>query len=172
MTPSERTDNPALTEFTVVDQKRRWSTVRMDAATEAISEGRKARNDRNLSAARENYARAAEIYRARNEVLAYAHTIRHVADICQQEDNFSQAKKLYEEALEIYRSNLNTKVLDLANTVRPYALLNESEGDLELARDLWEEARQLYSSLRLEVGVSECNDHIYRLKKGAGTATI
>lgn len=148
---------------TVEDSKRQCSTVPMDAAEEAISEGRKARNDGNLSLARENYVKAAEIYRARNEVLTYAHTIRHVADIWQQELNLSQAKELYEEALELYRSNLSTKLLDLANTVRPYALLNEAQGNLEIARALWEEARHLYSSLRLEAGVSECDIHIFQL---------
>jgi tetratricopeptide (TPR) repeat protein len=64
---------------------------------------------------------AANAYREQNDVLAYAHTIRHIADIYQQEGNSEEAKLLYEEALELYRSNLGTKLLDLANTVRPYA---------------------------------------------------
>jgi hypothetical protein len=67
--------------------------------------------------------------------------------------------------LELYRSNLDTKLLDLANTVRPYALLNEEQGNLDSARKLWEEARHLYGSLRVEAGVSECDDHISQLKR-------
>jgi tetratricopeptide (TPR) repeat protein len=136
----------------------------MIAATEAISDGRQARNEGNFPVAREHYAEAAKIYREQNDVLAYAHTIRHIADIYQQERNSIEAKPLYEEALELYRGNLNTKLLDLANTVRPYALLNEKQGNLGLARKLWEEARNLYGSLRLEAGVSECDTHLSQLQ--------
>lgn len=104
------------------------------------------------------------MYRDQNDLLAYAHTIRHIADIYQEESNPAEAKALYEEALELYRTNLNTKLLDLANTVRPYALLNEEQGNLELAAKLWEEARHLYASLRIDAGVFECDAHISRLQ--------
>jgi tetratricopeptide (TPR) repeat protein len=140
-----------------------YPTYIMAAAAEAISQGRQARKEGNLSVARAHYAEAAKILREQNDTLAYAHAIRHIADIYQQECNLSEAKPLYEEALEIYRGNLGTVLLDLANTVRPYALLNESLGNADFARKLWEEARQLYASLRLQVGVSECEDHIGRL---------
>lgn len=137
----------------------------MVAAAEAISQGRQARNNGDFPTARAYYAEAAKIYDDQNDTLAYAHTIRHIADIFQQESNLSEAKPLYEESLELYRSNLNTKLLDLANTVRPYALLNEGQGNFELARKLWEEARHLYNSLRLDVGVSECEAHISQLEQ-------
>jgi tetratricopeptide (TPR) repeat protein len=137
----------------------------MTHATEAVSNGRHARNEGNFPKARAHYTEAAKIYRDQNDILAYAHSIRHIADIYQQERNAIEAKPLYEEALELYRSNLNTKLLDLANTVRPYALLNEQEGRLDLARTLWEEARNLYSSLRLDAGVSECNAHLTKLQR-------
>ena len=134
-------------------------------ATEAISQGRQARNEGNFPAAREHYAEAARIYREQDDVLAYAHTIRHIADIYRQERNSVAAKPLYEEALELYRSNLDTKLLDLANAVRPYALLNEQQGNFDLARKLWQEARHLYGSIRLDVGVSECDAHLTQLSE-------
>ena len=137
----------------------------MTDATEATSNGRHARNEGNFPKARDHYAEAANIYREQNDILAYAHSIRHIADIYQQERNSIEAKPLYEEALELYRSNLNTKLLDLANTVRPYALLTEQEGHLDLARALWEEARNLYGSLRLDAGVSECDAHLSKLQQ-------
>ena len=137
----------------------------MATASEAVSRGRQARNESNFPLAREHYAEAARIYRDQNDSLAYAHTIRHIADIYQQERNLPEAKPLYEESLELYRSNLNTKLLDLANTVRPYALLNEELGNLDAARELWQEARHLYSSIRIEPGVSECDAHISRLQR-------
>jgi tetratricopeptide (TPR) repeat protein len=141
-----------------------YSSFIMDAAAEAISQGRQARNDGNFSSARKHYAEAAIAYREANQSLAYAHSIRHIADIYQQERNPNDAKPLYEEALKLYRSNLSTKVIDLANTLRPYALLIEEEGDSASARELWEEARTLYGSLRIDAGVSECDAHLHRLE--------
>ncbi len=137
----------------------------MVTATESLSQGRQARKDGNFAVARAHYAEAAKIYRDQNDVLAYAYTVRHIADIYQQESNLVEAKPLYEESLELYRNNLGTKILDLANTVRPYALLNEEQGNLELARKLWQEARHLYGSLRVEPGVSECDVHISKLQQ-------
>jgi tetratricopeptide (TPR) repeat protein len=132
----------------------------MPTAAELISKGREERKEHRLSAARAYYAEAAQIYRNEKNPLAYAHTIRHIADMHLDESNYAEAKPLYEEALEIYRSNLDTKLLDLANTVRPYALLNERAGNRDAAMQSWKEARNLYASLRLDVGVDECNAHL------------
>ena len=137
----------------------------MASAAEVIAQGRQARNDGDFAAARARYAAAAKIYRDQNDVLAYAHTIRHIADIYREDSKLGEAKPLYEECLELYRSNLSTKILDLANALRPYALLNEAQGNLELARELWEEARQLYSSVRVEPGVADCDEHISKLQR-------
>ena len=137
----------------------------MPSAAEIIAEGREARTRGDLVAARSCYAVAAKIYRDQKDLLAYAHTIRHVADIYQEESNLDDAKPLYEESIELYRSSLGTKILDLANALRPYALLNEAQGNLECARKFWEEARQLYSSVRVEPGVSECDEHLRKLQQ-------
>ena len=136
----------------------------MRSAAESIAESKRARAERGLDAARAHYAGAAEIYLGEENRLAYAHTIRHIADMFLDEAKHSEAKPLYEEALEIYRSSLDTKLLDLANTVRPYALLNEATGNLKLAREHWLEARNLYASLRLDVGVEECGKHLAALQ--------
>lgn len=135
----------------------------MTTADELIEQGRTARAERRLESARQLYRQAAQLLRETNR-LRYAHTIRHIADMWQNEANLAEAKPLYEEALEIYRSDLNTKVLDLANTVRPYALLQEAIGDGDFARDLWREAMSLYRSLRIEDGVRECEAHSGRLQ--------
>jgi tetratricopeptide (TPR) repeat protein len=126
-----------------------------------------------FAVARAHYGHAAEMYREQGDVLAYAHTIRHVADIwmqegkTRQEGNAVDAKPLYEEALEIYRSNLDTKLLDLANTVRPCALVQEALGNTDFAMALWEEARNLYGSLRIEAGVEECGARLSKLRLSA-----
>ena len=135
----------------------------MPTAAESIAEGKRARAEHNLSAARAHYAKAAEIFREEENHLAYAHTIRHIADMFLDEAKHAEARPLYEEALEIYRGSLDTKLLDLANTVRPYALLNEAIGNIDLAREHWQEARNLYASLRLDIGVEECGKHLAKL---------
>jgi len=136
----------------------------MPTAAESIAEGKQARAKGHLDAARAHYAEAAEMYRGENNQLAYAHTIRHIADMYLHEAKHAEARPLYEEALEIYRSSLDTKLLDLANTVRPYALLNEAIGNLEAARQHWQEAHNLYASLRLDAGVEECGKHLVALQ--------
>lgn len=79
------------------------------------------------------------------------------------ESEFESARPLYEEALEIYRSSLDSRILDLANTIRPYAILNEATGKREIARSLWEEARTLYAAVRVPDGVTECEGHLSKL---------
>jgi len=137
----------------------------MMTASEAVTKAATNRKKGKLSDARGHYQDAAKLYREQNDTLAYAHAIRHIADTYQEEKDLVSAKPLYEEALEIYRSNLDTKLLDLANTVRPYALLLEEQGDLGSARELWSEARHLYDSLRIREGVSECNTHLSQLQR-------
>jgi tetratricopeptide (TPR) repeat protein len=137
----------------------------MSAGSEAVAKGYQARQEGKLSLAQEYYADAARLYRDEDDILAYAHTIRHIADIYQEEHNARRAKPLYEEALEIYRSNPETNPLDLANAVRPYALLIEGEGQSSSAIELWEEARGLYQSLKIEPGISECDEHISHLQQ-------
>lgn len=135
-------------------------------AAQAIARGRQARELGDLKTARMHYAEAAGMYRDQEDLLAYAHTIRHIADLYQQESNLVDAKPLYEEALRHYRQDHGTRVLDLANTVRPYAMLNEAQGRMEAAKGLWEEARQLYSSLGIDAGVAECDVHLSKLRQG------
>ena len=66
----------------------------------------------------EFYTEAAQLYREQNDSLAYAHTIRHIADIHRKEGCFSEARPLYEEALELYRSNRDTKLLECNQALR------------------------------------------------------
>src|SRR3954463_13920425 len=115
----------------------------------SIWEGRRCRTMGDLQAARSQYAEASQGFRQKNDRLAYAHTIRHIADMYLDQQQYESAQPLYEEALQIYRSDLDTKLLDLANAVRPYALLTEAMGDRAIARQLWLEARNLYASLRV-----------------------
>lgn len=135
----------------------------MTAADELIAQGRRARAEHRLDEARQLYGQAAQLLKP-SDPLRYAHAIRHIADMFQHEANLAEAKPLYEEALEIYHSDLHTKVLDLANAIRPLALLQERLGEKERARELWREAKSLYSSLRIEDGIRECEKHLANLE--------
>jgi tetratricopeptide (TPR) repeat protein len=135
----------------------------MTDPAELIQLGAKARAGRNLAAAREFYEEAARGYFEAGDRLLYAHTLRHIADMYVDERKLERARPLYIEALENYRGNLKTTVLDLANAVRPYALLLEASGEIEEARELWREARTLYSAVRVDAGVKECEQHLSQL---------
>ena len=136
----------------------------MQSAAELIEEGRRSRAAGDRDAARARYAEAAVQYRQEGLTLAWAHAIRHIADMWLEESEFDTARPLYEDALEVYRASLETRILDLANTLRPYALLNEAAGDRELARASWLEGKALYASLRVEEGVAECRQHLASLQ--------
>lgn len=71
-------------------------------AAESIELGRSARAEGDRNTARARYSQAAEIYQQQGNRLAYAHTIRHIADTYLDELEFELARPLYEEALEIY----------------------------------------------------------------------
>ncbi len=135
----------------------------MHGAAELIAEGRRARARGDRNTARKQYAAAAELYLQNGSTMAYAHTVRHIAEMWFEDAEFTPAHALLTEALELYRGSFETRVLDLANAVRPYALLKEATGELEAARILWEEARALYGSLRVAEGVTECDAHLRAL---------
>lgn len=139
----------------------------MSTAAEAMSRARVARNAGDLARARAEYAAAAEAHREGSDLLGYALAIRHVADILREEERLAEARPLYEETLELYRSNLKTPLLDMANALRPHALLLEAEGDREGARKSWEEAKVLYGALRIEAGVQECAMHLAGLERAS-----
>jgi len=135
----------------------------MRTAAELVAAGKDARVHLRFEDARRLYREAAVVYLTEKDLLAYAHSIRHIADMYLEESNHSAAGPLYEEALVLYRNSLETRLLDLANTVRPSALLHEQLGNIETARTLWQEARNLYASLRIEAGMQECDRHISAL---------
>ena len=87
----------------------------MPTAAEFIADGRSARAQQRLDDARRLYSEAARLFLAEKDSLAYAHTIRHIADIHLEESQFRSAKPLYEEALDLYRTILESPLLDHAN---------------------------------------------------------
>jgi len=109
----------------------------------------------NYDAALQHYEEALALYRAEGDVLKIAHTVRHVGDIHRYEGRLTQAEKCYHEALNLYRNDPRTPLLDLANAIRPLAILKFDTGATDEARSLWEETRKLYTAVNVEAGVAE-----------------
>lgn len=125
-----------------------------------MAAGAKARGEGRLEAAVDHYAAALGAARACGERIIVAHIARHLGDIHRENGLAAEAESLLQESLDIYRSSLETRVLDLANTLRPLALIHESLGDVRAAQELWQEARVLYLAVGVAAGVSECDHHL------------
>lgn len=111
------------------------------------------RDPGNLGAARQHYEEAVAIYPTQGDPLKLAHTVRHVADILQDQGELDLAEPCYDEALKIYRADQRTPPLDLANAIRGLAILKH--GEAEQAKLLWTEARDLYASAGVQAGAAE-----------------
>ena len=125
--------------------------------------GADARKSGALDNAAQFYSRALAIRREIGIPLDIAHTARHLGDIYRQSGDLSQSEQFLAEAIQLYRANLGTKILDLANALRPLALLKSAQGDHKAARLLWSEAKSLYSSINVAPGVDECNRQLSSL---------
>ena len=119
-----------------------------------------ARRNRDLAGARAHYEEASSLLRGSSDRLRFAHTVRHLGDVCTEQQDWSSAEHYFIEALEIYRGHPSPQVLDLANAIRAYAVLKSATGKHEEARELWAEAWQLYEAEGISAGVEECKRRI------------
>ncbi len=118
-------------------------------------QGSAARNEGRIGIAIELYGQAADHARQQGDMLALAHRLRHIGDILQDAGRDAEARPYYDEALALYRSRPDARVLDLANLLRPLAMLKEKAGDTAEAAALWAEAGSLYAEAGVEVGARE-----------------
>jgi tetratricopeptide (TPR) repeat protein len=125
-----------------------------------LTAGAHARGEGRLDVAIMHYALALAAARGHGEKLRIAHIARHLGDIHRENGQTGEARSLLQEALDIYRGSLDTKVLDLANVLRPLALLHGSLGDHHSAHEFWQEAKTLYSAIRIVDGVTECDRYL------------
>jgi len=106
------------------------------------------------------YREAAAISLALGDRLAWAHAIRHVADILREHKRTTEAADWYSKVLEVYRTHPQALPLDHANALRGFALLKDSAGDTEEALLMWQGASTLYSTAGVAAGVAEAQGHI------------
>jgi hypothetical protein len=98
--------------------------------------------------------------RVAGDPLEVAGVARHLGDIHRETGRVDLAELLLAEAVGLYRSSRETKVLDLANALRPLALLRAGRGDRASAAPLWREARVLYAAIEVGEGVAECDRNL------------
>lgn len=125
-----------------------------------VEAGAQAKREGRLDVAADLYRAALASARTHGDPLLTAHIARHLADVYRQNDLNSKAEPLLKEAIAIYRSNLDTKVLDIANALRLLALLHTSLGKKDSAQELWQEARTLYMTINITEGVAECDSYL------------
>jgi len=132
----------------------------IERANELRALGESARRRRDLAVAREYYEEAAELLRNSTDQMRFAHTVRHLGDVYAELHNWSNAESCFVEALNIYRGQPSSRLLDFANAIRGYAVLKDKSGRADESRELWAEAGRMYQALGILDGVKECNLHV------------
>ena len=130
-----------------------------------VAQARRDKGDRVFAAI--NYAEAITLLRSANALSQLAFALRHAADVRSELNEFAVADSHIEEAVRLYRALITTgeaAPLDLANALRISALIGEREGHAS-----WLEACDIYTALSLTEGVTECNEHLERLKRPAAS---
>jgi tetratricopeptide (TPR) repeat protein len=121
---------------------------------------------KNPAAARAAYEEAVALLRGGDDPLLFAHTVRHLGDVCREQGDNAAAAPCYDEALAVYRANAaSARRLDVANAVRSAAILKHETGQLDDARALWAEALELYRAENIEPGVAESTRRLAMLAR-------
>jgi len=131
----------------------------IEQADELRGLGESARQRRDLATAQKYHEKAAALLRNSTDKMKFAHTVRHLGDVHVELRNWPSAEPCFVEALNIYRSQPSSHVLDFANAIRAYAVLKDRSGRPDESRELWAEAGRMYRALGILAGVEECNLH-------------
>jgi hypothetical protein len=123
----------------------------MHAADELIKMGKSARVEGRVDDALALYVSAVQILEEENDLVKWAHTLRHVAEMQAELKRGDEARKSIEAVLVFYRAE-GTGKREMANSLRVAALAEEAAGDAAAGKVFWREAAELYAELRLEEG--------------------
>lgn len=153
------------------------SRSRLGAVTgeDWVVEAKKARREGRPSEARKLYERAAEEYRAQGDLMLWAHSLRHAAELALEEGQSDSATVISGEVIEFYRRSTPQtapETLEMANALRVGALASEASGDKGIACARWEEAKNLYRAGGIAEGVSEAERRLSDLRVGAEDGSV
>jgi len=130
-----------------------------ERACELREQGESARRANDLRAAKKSYEEAVALLRNSPDKLKFAHAVRHLGDVYVQLQDWSRAEPCFVEALNIYRSQPEARVLDFANAIRGFAVLKDKTGKPEESSGLWAEAGRMYQAEGVQAGIEECSRH-------------
>jgi tetratricopeptide (TPR) repeat protein len=108
--------------------------------TDQLARGRELRQRGESARRRDNatarlcYEEAVLLYRGVDELLALAHTIRHLGDVYHEQGRPDLAEPCYHEALGLYRTYEKGSSLDLANAIRSLAVLRMGANENSMER--------------------------------------
>jgi len=131
----------------------------LNAAYEARAAGQRAQG-------RQAYGDALSAARQVDDVRALAHALRHVSDMDREDGRSIDALEAAREAVALYRPWGEAAALELANALRLQALAQDDLGQPSEA--IWGEARLLFLSLKVEAGVSECDQRLPERHRASG----
>ena len=137
-------------------------------ATSVRDAAEAARRAHDLPRARQLYEEALALWRALDDPLTLAHTVRHLGDVLHESGHPALAEPHYVEAIALHRAHPDAAPLDMANAIRSHAVLKASIGDVVGARRLWEEASRRYEAVGMREGVAESAAWSARLAWRAG----
>jgi tetratricopeptide (TPR) repeat protein len=164
----------AQREHRFADARRDWTTVveqlRQENAEDTLARALRAlgeveRKMHDVDAARRHYEEAVILSRRWSDPLTFAHTVRHLGDVCYEAGQPQLADACYREALEVYRSHPEAAAPDVANAIRSMAVLKGELAEVEEARHLWSEAKELYAAAGVSKGVAESVKQLARLDR-------
>jgi tetratricopeptide (TPR) repeat protein len=137
----------------------------MDTAAEMVESGKAARRAGAFNEALELYGRAAEIYHTDGDLVAWAHTLRHLAELQLKAGDAMAALESIATVYAFYAQN-GAAPLELANSFRVRALTHEAVGEPSKAERDWLDASELYKAEGVQAGVDEALAHLTALGVG------
>lgn len=139
-----------------------------DQAAELRAQAEAERHAGRLDDAIRTYESVIGILRDTGHRLRLAHAIRHLGDIHRGRRDAEAAAPCYVEAIEIYRSESDARVLDVANAFRGFALLKQQMEANAEAAVLWQQASDLYARCEVWQGVANSRGQLAMLSWRAG----
>ena len=158
-TPPEPTEAERLEKEAAAQAQQDEAIERAQALT-ATAQTR--RNSGDLIGSAIYYAEAITLLRNAEAWVPLAHALRHAADVRSEMQEYGVAGSLIAESIRLYGAFEPPSPLDLANAHRVSALNDERQ-----AHASWADALPLYTAAGVQAGITECEQHIARLKHSA-----
>ncbi len=155
-TPPEPTEAERLEKEAAAQAQQKEAIERAHTLTETAQTRR---NSGDLIGSAIYYAEAITLLRNAEAWVPLAHALRHAADVRSEMQEYGVAGSLIVESIRLYGAFNPPSPLDLANAHRVSALNDERQ-----AHASWAEALPLYTAAGVQAGITDCEQHIARLK--------